>query len=387
MGLAAIPPSQNAVPDPVRDPASDTADGHLAAYLDPFNSECRAYARLREAGKEHLAVRCHGYLCFSESYLEESGATLGAWPRLSRARRNRRDVSKPDSPGTRGEAGNGCGNPVSPDEDNDDDDDEGEAAGSVGENRLVYALLKDLAPEAKTDGSGDGGARRPTRAELAKMARDLLALHRVGIFLGGALTPTAYVAGRLVDLAASQTVPHPLLDGASSSRRGSVSTAATVWTPRRAGPDADNDGEGAGVARTADRPDPMFADQVAFDEQIVDWWNRVGEEEAASNGKPHKFQRFPRAFCPESSAYRRLRGGEDREFVKGLRVGEGWFNPADYKWDVKNSETKSVQELKTRGMEDVSAKGHEDDKSSESIVDDANVISMKRGAKRRKKRW
>ena len=30
--------------------------------FDPFAAECRAYGRLKEVGKEYLAVRCHGYL-------------------------------------------------------------------------------------------------------------------------------------------------------------------------------------------------------------------------------------------------------------------------------------------------------------------------------------
>lgn len=35
-------------------------------YADPFNCECRAFARLQEAGYDELAVRCYGYLLLSE---------------------------------------------------------------------------------------------------------------------------------------------------------------------------------------------------------------------------------------------------------------------------------------------------------------------------------
>ena len=34
----------------------------LMDYSDPFNAECRAFARLKELGREDLAVRVHGYV-------------------------------------------------------------------------------------------------------------------------------------------------------------------------------------------------------------------------------------------------------------------------------------------------------------------------------------
>ncbi|KAI8666918.1 hypothetical protein NCS56_00826700 [Fusarium sp. Ph1] len=39
----------------------------LANYAEPFNSQCRAYGRLREADCEHLANRCFGYLLLEEA--------------------------------------------------------------------------------------------------------------------------------------------------------------------------------------------------------------------------------------------------------------------------------------------------------------------------------
>ena len=40
-------------------------------YMHPFNCEARAYARLHEVGKEHLAVPCYGYLVLSKEHQAE----------------------------------------------------------------------------------------------------------------------------------------------------------------------------------------------------------------------------------------------------------------------------------------------------------------------------
>ncbi|KAJ8114158.1 hypothetical protein ONZ43_g4967 [Nemania bipapillata] len=47
-----------------------TPEGLLALYnyVEPFNAECRAFGRLREAGCEDLAVRCFGYVLLDEDH-------------------------------------------------------------------------------------------------------------------------------------------------------------------------------------------------------------------------------------------------------------------------------------------------------------------------------
>jgi hypothetical protein len=205
MGLAAMPRSQN--DNPVLWPDLPPADLH--PYLDPFSNECRAYARLKETGKEHMAIECQGYVCFSESYLEEKGVTLGTWPRLPLVwKSKRRKSSKLARLGCHDGRNGGDDKSDTSIEEGEKSDDEDHATKT---NRLIYALLKDLPPENESRAGGHG---RPTRAQLSQMARDLVALHKVGIFLDGALTPSAYVAGKLVDFGVAQTVPHPLLDGA-----------------------------------------------------------------------------------------------------------------------------------------------------------------------------
>ncbi len=40
-------------------------------YFDPFNCECRAYGRLKEANREDLAVKAHGYLVLTPQQEDE----------------------------------------------------------------------------------------------------------------------------------------------------------------------------------------------------------------------------------------------------------------------------------------------------------------------------
>ncbi|KIH94906.1 hypothetical protein SPBR_03732 [Sporothrix brasiliensis 5110] len=40
----------------------------FAAYSDPFNSECRAFGRLKETGHEDLAIPCYGYVLLDEAH-------------------------------------------------------------------------------------------------------------------------------------------------------------------------------------------------------------------------------------------------------------------------------------------------------------------------------
>jgi hypothetical protein len=49
----------------------------LHDYMDPFSNECRVYGRLKGSGKEHLAIECHGYLVFTEEYLQTKGIEVG----------------------------------------------------------------------------------------------------------------------------------------------------------------------------------------------------------------------------------------------------------------------------------------------------------------------
>lgn len=53
----------------------------LTAQWHPFHAECRAYARLKEAKKEDLAIRCYGYLHLTEEQKKEveDRFGIGSW--------------------------------------------------------------------------------------------------------------------------------------------------------------------------------------------------------------------------------------------------------------------------------------------------------------------
>lgn len=44
--------------------------------MDPFNAECRAYGRLKEAGHEHLALPCYGYVTLNEEQVDMMGRNM-----------------------------------------------------------------------------------------------------------------------------------------------------------------------------------------------------------------------------------------------------------------------------------------------------------------------
>lgn len=251
----------------------------LKDYTDPFLNECRVYGRLKQANKENLTIDCYGYVMFSSAYLEGKGIDLGT-----------ASTSDPNSvrgskPGIIHE-----GLPEEP----------------VGHgSELIYALLKDLPPS-------DATTQRPTAIEVRTMAKDLLSLHKLGIF-HASISHSSYVAGKLVDFSTAQTAPSPWLDG---------------------------EYEGMNPARIG--KDPAFSDQEDFDEKVVDYWNAHAEnptpdsqeETKGSKGrsKQTKVKRLARAFTPEHKMYRKLRGGADREFLANMRIGDGWFNPVNSKW-------------------------------------------------------
>lgn len=39
----------------------------LNEQITPFNCEARAYGRLKETGKDHVSIKCHGYMLLDET--------------------------------------------------------------------------------------------------------------------------------------------------------------------------------------------------------------------------------------------------------------------------------------------------------------------------------
>jgi hypothetical protein len=124
---------------------------------DPFHCECRAYGRLKEEGREDLAVRCDGYV-FLSSEQEDALAQRGFtdW--------GRRDAAK---------------------------------------GRPIRGIVKEYIPNA--------GTGPFTYEMLPRMRRDIQDLNRLGIVVWDVRTDN-YRAGQLVDFSQAHTAPHMELD-------------------------------------------------------------------------------------------------------------------------------------------------------------------------------
>ncbi|KAI3394429.1 hypothetical protein diail_2679 [Diaporthe ilicicola] len=136
----------------------------LTAQWHPFNAECRAYARLKEAGKEQLAVRCHGYTVLTPSQERElvDRFEIQTWW---------------------------------------SDDYEIDPSDSDYDQGPRRALIKEYIESDRTFGPKDA----------PRMIKDLNHLHRCGIVVHD-LKEDAYLGGKLVDLSKAITVPHMIFD-------------------------------------------------------------------------------------------------------------------------------------------------------------------------------
>ncbi|KAH6658027.1 kinetochore Sim4 complex subunit FTA2-domain-containing protein [Truncatella angustata] len=136
--------------------------------LEPFSCECRAFARLKEAGEEAVAVGCHGYLLLTRNQEDEL------------ARRGLDDwVDR-----------------FYEDEDN-----------YPVERGPIRAIVKEYIEDGEP-------FRRPM---VPRMQRDFLALHRCGIAHRDTWAKK-FRGGKVVDFSTSWTVPHHMLDLAGGDR-------------------------------------------------------------------------------------------------------------------------------------------------------------------------
>lgn len=143
----------------------------LGAQWHPFHAECRAYGRLKEARKEHLAVRCHGYIRVTDQQKKEVEGRFGIktwWG----------DVYGLDT-----------------------DDPEAQEEFRREERHGLYAIVKDF-----VEGDVPFG---PEHAPM--MVSNIRQLHRLGIMMHD-LKEDAYVAGELIDFSKALVVPHVRFD-------------------------------------------------------------------------------------------------------------------------------------------------------------------------------
>ncbi|KAK1770469.1 kinetochore Sim4 complex subunit FTA2-domain-containing protein [Phialemonium atrogriseum] len=149
--------------DPIAAEGDDEED--LYHHYEFFSAECRAFGRLKEAGREDLAVKCHGYFLLKEEHekmIEEKYKIVPA--------------------------------------DWDIEDGRKDATSKDGLYRPIRAIVKDFIP---------GGVDFHPR-QIPQMLHNLISLQNLGITAGD-LRSNQYVNGILVDLSHSRTTPHPTL--------------------------------------------------------------------------------------------------------------------------------------------------------------------------------
>lgn len=127
----------------------------------PFFSECRAYGRLKEVGKERLSVRCHGYLLLESVQRSDLEKFRSNFPCF----------------------------------DNEPFDHSGEY-----KNQPIRALVKDYIESTASF----------LPRMIPRMMRDIHEYHKCGISLGD-IKENNYLDGILFDLSRARTVPHPEL--------------------------------------------------------------------------------------------------------------------------------------------------------------------------------
>lgn len=135
-------------------------------YLDPFNSECRAFGRLHESGHSELAVECYGYVLLDEDH-----------ERALRDRFPGRKLEKlfQDNPGSRRRGFLTKGGRPPP----------------------IRAIVKEF---------GTGMDRLRNR-QMSKALKDMIQLHQLGI-IGIDVAKRQFINGKLCDFSTAMTTPH-----------------------------------------------------------------------------------------------------------------------------------------------------------------------------------
>ncbi|KAJ4123089.1 hypothetical protein NW768_010082 [Fusarium equiseti] len=166
----ANPPQPPAIMDVLREQATS------------FKAECRVYGRLKELGKEHLAVRAHGYLkLFITPELQEQ------WE-AGVKRKFPNDQYWQDECGSALKVLDIRADPSQP----------------------VYAIVKDYVPDHRNTGGHPTAEREMKQQQIKRipqMLRDLHQLHKCGIVVRD-LKEQQYYQGKIADFSHAWTVPH-----------------------------------------------------------------------------------------------------------------------------------------------------------------------------------
>ncbi|EWG49949.1 hypothetical protein FVEG_09297 [Fusarium verticillioides 7600] len=146
----------------------------LRVHATSFNNECRAYGRLKELGREHLAGKVHGYL---RLYLHQIDEQIQAAVQSSLPGAILPSVEVMEM-----------------------EDDEVDLP--------IMAIVKDWIPEHRTPTGGiTREAEQRQIKHLPRMLRNLRELHKCGIVVRD-LKSQQYYEGQLCDLSHARTIPH-----------------------------------------------------------------------------------------------------------------------------------------------------------------------------------
>ncbi|KAK7947981.1 kinetochore sim4 complex subunit FTA2 domain-containing protein [Apiospora aurea] len=155
---------KDATPKPLREKIVGNAEQWL--YFHPFPNECRAFARLKEFGQEHLAIQCYGWIEMDESHhaFMDTQIDKYGWPEEYFGKRKR------------------------------------------------YAIVKELV-DFPTDKScaHEDMLRMLTSPKVVKMAfGGMKIMHDLGIFIGD-VKHNNVAGGKHIDFSRARTAPHPAL--------------------------------------------------------------------------------------------------------------------------------------------------------------------------------
>jgi hypothetical protein len=144
-------------------------------YMEPFSCECRAFSRLREAGREELAIRCFGYVLLDEEH--------------ERAMRTRFPDVDIEWAGY--------------------EDNRGRFLGRNDRLPPFRCIIKQfgLAYKEEEEGEEGDGKQRLQPPVLRKMLRDIRALQQLGIIRLD-VSVRQLVDGKISDFSHAVTVPH-----------------------------------------------------------------------------------------------------------------------------------------------------------------------------------
>ncbi|KAF9767152.1 hypothetical protein IL306_000328 [Fusarium sp. DS 682] len=159
-------------------------------YFTPFESECRAFGRLKEVGREDLAVKVHGYVAIRLTDIIRQ-KLQAAWARMSDPPKKLEWIFE------------------------------------MGDGNPTMGIVKDLVEEVEYDDLDNIDLYREVVQvrHFPRMLEGVHDLHKHGIVVRD-LYHKQYVNGTLIDLSFASTVPHPF--GPDPDPLGS----GKCWQPR-----------------------------------------------------------------------------------------------------------------------------------------------------------